>query len=661
MNALDQESRISVSAWDWRNINNRRVALSEIWYATYVRGLVLNLGTRTVEFDKSNPIHMAAIGSGQFKPTPAIYRKLRAGIWFGPHLLHDYDPGTNRMPYVPFWGFREDLTGVPYGLIRSMMPLQDEVNARRRKLMWLLSSKRVEIDADALDQRYNDFQTVMDEISRPDSMIIRSPSRTHADGIKVESDLGLSQQQFEVLQDAKSGIQEAAGIYNTVLGKSDSGASSGVAMNTLVEQSSNTLGEINDNFKFSRQQVGERLLTLIRQDMTGRQIDVVAGESDARRKVISLNVPKTDDLTGVQYAHNDVDKANVKVALEDIPSTPAYRQQQMLTLGETIKALPPAAQAAMIPFYIEATDLPKRHKMADLARKAMGLPTDGEEPPDPQVQQLQTQLQQLHQQSDAAMQKYEQAVQEKTQESQQLGQQVAQLQLQVRDKAMELQVKQQEIQTKAQADQATAAAKMRELAIKEADQQLAAKRLELDHAQLQIDSMARQSELQRTQADQEHSQLSAAAQAEADRQAAERDHALKLRQHQDTIASAAADAQHQAAQAEAQRQHDIDMAVRAQAAADEAEDKAEQKAEQLADQKAEPKEDEGKELKQIQATVEKLLAPLAKQLEQIASTVAADAKDDATETKGKTKPKGKRLVIQRDANGRMTGATIDES
>jgi hypothetical protein len=115
-------------------------------------------------------LHVAAVGSGRFKPQPAVYRKLRASIWFGPHLLQDFDPGTNKMPYVPFWGFREDLTGVPYGLVRSMIPLQDEVNARRRKLMWLLSSKRVEMDSDSLDQRYNDFQTVMDEISRPDSI-----------------------------------------------------------------------------------------------------------------------------------------------------------------------------------------------------------------------------------------------------------------------------------------------------------------------------------------------------------------------------------------------------------------------------------------------------------------------------------------------------------
>ena len=70
------------------------------------------------------------MGSGKFKPEPAVYRKLRCSIWFGPHLLQDADPGTNKLPYVPFWGFREDLTGVPYGLIRSMMPLQDEVNAR---------------------------------------------------------------------------------------------------------------------------------------------------------------------------------------------------------------------------------------------------------------------------------------------------------------------------------------------------------------------------------------------------------------------------------------------------------------------------------------------------------------------------------------------------
>lgn len=41
-----------------------------------------------------------------------------------------------------------------------MLDPQDEYNARRAKLMWLLSAKRVFADSDALDENYNTIADV---------------------------------------------------------------------------------------------------------------------------------------------------------------------------------------------------------------------------------------------------------------------------------------------------------------------------------------------------------------------------------------------------------------------------------------------------------------------------------------------------------------------
>lgn len=41
-----------------------------------------------------------------------------------------------KFPYVPFWGKKEDRTGVPYGLVRGMMYMQDNANATNSKLRW---------------------------------------------------------------------------------------------------------------------------------------------------------------------------------------------------------------------------------------------------------------------------------------------------------------------------------------------------------------------------------------------------------------------------------------------------------------------------------------------------------------------------------------------
>lgn len=508
-NAIDQETRMSSMAWEWRNIDARRIALQECWYATYIRGLILRLPSedgsgeeRVVEFDRKNPLHMAAVQRGFVRPEPAVYRKLRASIWLGPHKLQDVDPGRNKLPYVPFWGFREDLTGVPYGLVRAMVPLQDEINARRRRLMWLLSSKRVSVDSDALDVRFTKYEDLANEIARPDSMTILNPDRKNKDALKVETDLGLSQQQFEVLLEAKEGIQAVAGIFNSLMGKTD-GAKSGIAVNALVEQSSNTLGEINDNFKMSRQRVGELLVELIRQDMSGKQVTVVAGANTSKRKVISLNKPVVDEVTGVKYFENDTDRSNCKVALEEVPSTPAYRAQSLLMIGETLKSLPPELQAPLMPFFLEASDLPQREDMANTLRKQLGLLGDDGQPQDPQVAMLKQQLQALQQQSEEMANSYEQAVKEQTDKATALEAANNQLKLQVSNKAAELQVRMKELeisQTAAQGTAETTAAdrelKGKELEMKQTEMATRAsesssnaelKRLELQHKAAELE------------------------------------------------------------------------------------------------------------------------------------------------------------------------------
>ncbi|MBA0937099.1 phage portal protein, partial [Escherichia coli] len=66
-------------------------------------------------------------------------------------------------PLVPFWGYRKDKTGEPYGLISRAIPAQDEVNFRRIKLTWLLQAKRVIMDEDATQLSDNDL---MEQIER---------------------------------------------------------------------------------------------------------------------------------------------------------------------------------------------------------------------------------------------------------------------------------------------------------------------------------------------------------------------------------------------------------------------------------------------------------------------------------------------------------------
>ncbi|MAK56548.1 MAG: phage portal protein, partial [Pusillimonas sp.] len=326
LHSIDQGIRTSWDDLDWRDVTRQRVVCYEVWYRVWVRGLVLKLpGGRTLEFDPKNKFHRAVVASGVVQPQAAVYDKIRCAFYIGPIRVRDMATNKRCFPYIPFYGYREDLTGVPYGLIRSMLSPQDEINARTARMMWLLNSRRVMIDEDALSDK-NTHSDVSREIARADAYIITNPTRSNgANAIRIDDNMALSQQQFSVMQERKAAIQEAAGVYSAMMGQ-QSNASSGLAIQSLVEQGVTTLAEINDNYRMSRRMVGEALLDLIKED-TIEQAEVLVDTGIVKRRVI-VNIPRVDPETGQKYKENDVQTAPVKVALSDVPSTPTYRQQQ---------------------------------------------------------------------------------------------------------------------------------------------------------------------------------------------------------------------------------------------------------------------------------------------------------------------------------------------
>lgn len=397
---IERDTRLE--ATDWRDTTAQRVCLYEIWYRKWVRGHVMTLPNgQTIEVDFNNPRHNAAIVSGMVQVRQATFQKVRLAWYCGPHFLYDI-PSPHKhgyFPYVPFFGYREDLTGVPYGLVRAMMSPQDEINARKSKMLWSLNSRRVIADSDAV----KDHNAAAKEAGRPDAYIVLDANRKPTSQFRVEPGGDLATQQFQVMQESKQEIAEASGIHKAMQGQ-QSGASSGLAINSLVEQGLNTLGEINDNYRFARRMVGEMLFSLIQQDLTGVPTRVTVGEGNAAR-VIMLNMPAVDPQTGERTVINDVSRVRAKIVLDDIPSTPTFRMQQLQMLTEVTKSLPPQAQGLIIDFVVAATDLPGREKIVDRLRKGLQLPDDSQE--GQQAQAAAAQQQQAIQQQQIALEMQE--------------------------------------------------------------------------------------------------------------------------------------------------------------------------------------------------------------------------------------------------------------
>lgn len=381
----------SIEQYEWMNTARKRLCMYEVWYRVHTEGYVTKLPNgKVTEYDENNPEMAQLYQDDLIEIHKAVFDKVRVAFWIGPQLVGDYPSPYqhNHFPYIPFFGFREDRTGIPYGLIRTMMSPQDEINARKSKMMWLLSAKRVMATENAVE----DHHVAAEEVARPDAYLI--VSNKPGESFTVEENGPMAAQQFQVMQEAKESIQTSVGVHNATLGR-DSGATSGLAINSLVEQDSITLAEINDNFNMAARHADELLLSLIIEDLSDVPNHPVTVEDDiGKKRDVILNQIASDPETGLPAVVNDITKINVAVVLADAPSTPTFRNQQLYQLTELVKTLPPNIQAMLMPFVIEATDLPKRKEMSELIRQGLGL-GDGTE--DPEKAAMQQKIQELEQ------------------------------------------------------------------------------------------------------------------------------------------------------------------------------------------------------------------------------------------------------------------------
>lgn len=372
--AIDAERAWTVQEDNWFNDENQQVCLTEIWYRRWAEVTILRANTgRAVEYDPANPAHDAMVQSRRGVLERQIIPKMRRAYFMGPHVLDDGPtphPHDN-FPYVPVWGSREDMTGIPYGLVRDMLFPQDNLNASISKLRWGMSASRTERTKGAVAMADEVFRRMA---GRVDADIILDAEHMARPGARfeVKRDFQLNQQQFELMNDSRRAMERVSGITAAFQGQKGT-AASGVQEQTQLEQSQIAVADLMDNFKEARRQVGELLMSLILHD-TGREEQPVVIEGDTLNppRTVVLNKPELDPATGIQYLSNDVQRTRLMVALEDVPSSSSFRAQQLSSLSESVKSLPQELQTVVMPFMIDLMDLPRKQQIVEAIRNATG-------------------------------------------------------------------------------------------------------------------------------------------------------------------------------------------------------------------------------------------------------------------------------------------------
>lgn len=403
----------SVNEEEWLdNAARKRVRFYSVYYKQASQQVALVSGTKRVRFNPKNPLHVALVQSGGAKLVKGPSFMLRHAMFAGPFRLFDVEMKCRDYPLVPFVCYSADDDRSPYGLVHGMIEPQDEFNRRRSRLLWLLQAKQVFVDADALDPAYGNLASLAQEVMRPDAMFVLNKNRTNRDALRIEQNMNLSAEQARVMDDAKVLIQDQPGLFSPQFGSNSIGANSGVALNSLMEQSVGSLGETSDNYRTSRRKLGDIAVAMIAEDFDQPDMRVEVG-TGRKRRVVVLNTFSPDGLPV-----NSVEDSSFKVALSDIPTTPGYKAQQQVYLSQAIQAVgnDPIARAVLIPALIEAGDGEYRMEYARWMRKKAGVPEPDEMgDDDPASQQRDMQEQQANAQNQQAQQAMQQQQMEKTQ------------------------------------------------------------------------------------------------------------------------------------------------------------------------------------------------------------------------------------------------------
>ena len=355
----------------WYNPTSRELCVFEVWYRRWESATVIKTPDgRVVEYDEDNQNHVMAVAAGMTKPIIATVTRMRRSYWLGPHLLSDSESPYQHthFPYVPFWGFREDATGIPYGYVRDMKYSQDSLNSALAKLRWGMSVTRIERTKGAVAM--TDAQ-LRKQAARPDGDIVLDHKHMENKGARFEiiRDYQLTDQHYQMLAENRQSIKNTSGITPSFEGGTGS-AQSGYQEQLQVEQSNQSLADMMDNFREGRKHLGELLLSMLIEDMSNDpQTVVITGDAVTEDRTVMINAPERDPETGQTYLSNDVSKTRLMVALEDVPSTNSYRGQQLNAFSEAVKSLPTELQVAAMPYMVALMDIPHKENFIEDIRK----------------------------------------------------------------------------------------------------------------------------------------------------------------------------------------------------------------------------------------------------------------------------------------------------
>lgn len=363
-----------------------RVRVIEIWYRTPQATQVLAGSEFHGEvFDPYSPGHVAAVNNGQAEIRTRNIMRMSCAIFASNGILWaGASPYRhNEYPFTPLWAYRYGRNQLPYSIVRGLKHLQEDINKRFSKSLFILSTNKVIVEKGAIPN----MQEFMREVNRPDGVIQVGDGKMAA--IKLDVDREMAPAHLDLMKTEMAMVQTVGGVTDEMMGRTTN-ATSGTAIQSRQSQGMMVTAEVFDNLRLSFKLQGEKQLSLVEQFFTEKkQFRITNSRGQPQYVTINDGLPE-----------NDITRTKADYVIGEADWRITVRQSMADALMDLVKNLPGPVALTLLDLVVEEMDLPNADEIVKRIRQVTGMqdPDQNNVTPEQQAEQQQKQQMQAVQQ-----------------------------------------------------------------------------------------------------------------------------------------------------------------------------------------------------------------------------------------------------------------------
>jgi hypothetical protein len=286
----------------------------------------------------------------------------------------------NKFSRTPIICYMKGRDRQPYGMVRRVRTVQQDINKRASKANWLINTNQLIGDENA----FEDWENAREEAQDPQGVL---PHRVGAK-VEIRRDAEAAKGQLDMMQIGVQAIQRNS-VSNENLGR-QTNATSEVAIRARQLQGSVTTTEPFDNLRHAVKAQGEKQLSLVEQFYTEEKVLRLTG-GKGPIQWLRINEPEVQPDGSVRWL-NDVTASMADFIVEEADYAGTLRQVMFDSLVQLSQRLPPEVALKLLRMAFEYSDLPNKDEIADEIRRLTGE-ADPEKELTPEEKQAQEQAQ----------------------------------------------------------------------------------------------------------------------------------------------------------------------------------------------------------------------------------------------------------------------------